>query len=81
MKYSPSPTSASSVTDLRDWANRETQRIAVALNFSAQTTIPFHTSEPAKPQLGMVVLADGVEWNPSNGRGLYYYDSGWIHIA
>lgn len=81
MSYSPFPTSATTVTDLRDWANREVQRIATAFSTSAQTTIPVHNSEPSKPQTGQLVLADGTNWNPGSGRGLYYYDNGWVYIA
>jgi len=81
MSYSPLPSSATTVSDLRDWANREVQRISTALISNAQITIPVLTAEPSKPQVGQVVIADGTNWNPGSGRGLYYYDSVWIHIA
>jgi hypothetical protein len=81
MSYSPLPTAANTVTDLRDWANREVQRISNAFFISAQTTIPVLNAEPSKPQTGQLVLADGTNWNPGSGRGLYYYDSGWVFIA
>ena len=39
-----------------------------------------HLSElnkaPAKPRAGMVVLADGINWNPGSGAGFYGYRSG-----
>jgi hypothetical protein len=39
-------------------------------------------AEPAKPRLGMVVYADGANWNPGSGEGLYIYKSGgWTFIA
>ena len=28
---------------------------------------------PAKPRNGMIVYADGTDWNPGSGRGVYYY--------
>lgn len=35
--------------------------------------------EPARPREGMIVYADGVEWNPGNGSGLYQYrGSVWV---
>ena len=38
--------------------------------------------EPTKPQDGMVVYADGTDWNPSSGEGLYvYYNSGWNSLG
>lgn len=31
---------------------------------------------PAKPRDGMVVLADGTNWNPGSGAGFYGYRAG-----
>jgi hypothetical protein len=31
---------------------------------------------PVKPLVGMICLADGVNWNPSSGAGVYCYHSG-----
>ena len=31
---------------------------------------------PAKPQVGMVALADGTNWNPGSGSGFYGYRAG-----
>ena len=34
--------------------------------------------EPEKPRIGMVVYADGTDWNPGSGVGLYVYQAaGW----
>lgn len=36
---------------------------------------------PAKPREGMVRFADGTDWNPGSGRGLYSYVSGsWAKL-
>jgi len=32
--------------------------------------------EPIKPRDGMVVYADGTEWNPGSGEGIYGYING-----
>lgn len=38
--------------------------------------------EPPKPQVGQVVYADGTNFDPSSGEGLYVYKStGWAFIA
>jgi hypothetical protein len=82
MSYSPLPTNAATILDLRSWANRELQRVSQAfVTEAAQTTIPVSNNAPTKPQTGQVVFADGTNWNPGSGRGLYYYDSGWVFIA
>lgn len=82
MSYSPLPTSAVTILDLRSWANRELQRVSQAfVSSSAQTTVPVLNNAPEKPQVGQIVFADGTNWDPGSGRGLYYYDSGWVYIA
>lgn len=38
--------------------------------------------EPEKPRVGRVAYADGTDWNPGSGEGLYVYKSGgWTFIA
>lgn len=57
---------------------REFQRIAEAFKVVHQH--PVLRAEPSKPRVGMVVYADGTDWNPdaSSGEGLYVYKStGW----
>lgn len=50
---------------------------------STDTSIA-HLSElnkaPAKPRAGMVVLADGVFFNPGSGAGFYGYRAGAWHF-
>lgn len=37
---------------------------------------------PARPKEGMIRLADGTDWNPGSGMGLYQYRSGvWMFLA
>ena len=36
---------------------------------------------PAKPREGMIVVADGTNWNPGSGKGAYEYKSGsWVKL-
>ncbi len=83
MSFLPSSTSATTVADLRNWISNELVRVSNAFTTSSQTTtLLVLTAAPAKPQIGQVVFADGSNWNPGSGRGLYYYDSGgWVYIA
>tara|TARA_R110002124_G_C8963958_1_gene514312 strand:+ start:3175 stop:3420 length:246 start_codon:yes stop_codon:yes gene_type:complete len=81
MSYQVSSTSAGTVVDLRRWVSNELIRVGLALSTNAPTVIPVINAAPAKPQTGQIVFADGTNWNPSGGRGLYYYDSGWTKIA
>ena len=43
---------------------------------------PLLLKPPARPVDDMVVRADGVQWNPGEGRGFYGYDNGqWIKLG
>lgn len=38
--------------------------------------------QPKKPRAGMVVEADGTNWNPGSGAGTYIYRSGsWVKLG
>lgn len=42
---------------------------------------PTHKA-PTKPRVGLVVYADGTDWNPGSGEGLYVYKStGWAALG
>lgn len=62
------------------WLQTELQKIREAMS-SPQ---PFAFLEqqnvaPPKPREGMIVLADGTNWNPGQGRGYYGYFGGqWV---
>lgn len=37
--------------------------------------------EPSKPREGMLVIADGVAWDPGAGKGAYEYKTGaWVKL-
>jgi len=58
--------------------NEELQRIAQALSTLEVPTILLapQAIEPTPQKEGMVVSADGVNWNPGHGVGLYEYKGG-----
>lgn len=38
--------------------------------------------EPKKPREGMIVIADGTDWDPGSGGGPYVYFGGaWVYLA
>ena len=77
MSFIPTNSQATTVPDLRTWISNELIRVSNAFTTSSQTTtLPVLTAAPTKPQIGQIVFADGTSWNPNNGRGLYYYDTG-----
>jgi len=43
---------------------------------------PPQSSAPSSPSQGTMVMADGVNWNPGSGSGLYVYDNGaWQYLG
>lgn len=68
---------------LPDWLREEMGRIQVAAR-QAQPFVALQTlhAEPARPFDGMTILADGTDWDPGSGAGVYcYYASAWNKLG
>lgn len=83
MPYTPS--FAPSDEGLRYWIEQELYQIVEAIvNQTNVLSIQLDTwhEEPSKPQNGMTVLADGSDWDPGSGEGVYtYYNSTWNKLG
>lgn len=84
-QYSPSPVPATKdPATVARWAEDEFR--AIARHFSETTTLelrPLHAA-PAKPRTGMMVYADGTDWNPGGtGEGVYRYTAAatWVKVG
>lgn len=64
---------------LRGYVYMELLKIAAfleALNFGG--TLPETNEAPTKLREGMIRFADGTNWNPGSGQGIYaYYGGSW----
>jgi putative cell wall-binding protein len=72
-----------SVDEVSEWAWKQLQKIEETLNVGPKI-IKLSTSnkEPVKRKDGMVVLADGTNWNPGAGQGYYgYYAGAWHKLG
>lgn len=58
------------------WAALQFRMIRGMLTTLATGYLEETFAEPAKRYTGMLRLADGTEWDPGAGRGVYYYDEG-----
>ena len=68
---------------LAEFLNREFARVSIAILLIAAGSVEETFVAPAKPRTGMLRLADGTNWNPGAGRGIYFYDensSSWIKL-
>lgn len=69
--------------NLIEFLLRQLDILEDALN-NGQTEIKLvkRNSEPDRPREGMIVLADGTNWDPGSGQGVYaYYNSAWNKLG
>lgn len=87
MPYIPkkSPPLGLEATLLNAFANYVEQELAaVSRELGETTALDLRQSfrEPKRPRIGMLVYADGTEWNPGSGEGLYVFKSGgWTFVV
>lgn len=74
---------ASDLESLRRDLNAELDRIASVLQSMVTPFVQLSETNvaPSKPREGMVAFADGTNWNPGSGRGVYVYSSSaWVKL-
>lgn len=63
----------------REWSE-ETSALAQSINEGIAYLRVLH-AVPKKLTIGMVVYADGTDWDPGAGEGVYAYTSGgWVQL-
>lgn len=63
------------------WIKDELDKISLAIS-SLEHQYPPLSKEPERFSVGYVGYADGVNWNPGAGEGLYVYKStGWSKMG
>jgi hypothetical protein len=82
MPYFPRPTPRADAQELSTWVGEELRNVARAFQESEQTQYTVLHVAPDRPREGIVVRADGTDWNPGGGAGFYGYVSGaWVKFA
>jgi hypothetical protein len=71
------PLNLKSVDEVAQWVDAQLLTLERVFNEGAiyVRVVPIHT-EPDKPRDGMLVYADGTDWNPGAGEGIYGYVNG-----
>ncbi|MCS5550278.1 MAG: hypothetical protein NZ811_02050 [Gammaproteobacteria bacterium] len=72
IRYSPTPAPANP-KDLPAYLSREFQRMSEVITNIADGNYDVTNVAPSKPRQGDVRFADGSNWNPGSGEGLYIY--------
>jgi hypothetical protein len=77
MAYTPTVPSASPETG-PEYIYQELLRVAEALQLVEDgMAIQIRHVPPKKVREGMLAIADGTDWNPGAGKGLYEYRNGF----
>ncbi len=70
------------IDDVSNWAYVEFSQIEQAFNEMDSVPLTELHVEPAKPRTGLTVLADGTDWDPGSGQGVYtYYGAAWHKLG
>lgn len=68
------------LADVISWLRTEMDLIRQAMPGDI-LTIPILNAAPVKPRNGMLVYADGTNWNPGSGAGFYGRQGGsWVKL-
>lgn len=79
--YQPSDPPADPA-QLQRFLREELGRLKAAIDAVADGFAPVVYAPPAKPRTGMLRNADGTQWNPGSGAGLYRFDgSAWNFLG
>lgn len=80
----PMPSGELTNRQILEVLSRELLSLAESLAFSEDLILPYLHVEPEKVVAGMVVLADGADWNPGSGAGMYRRNeanSAWVFVG
>ncbi len=77
-RYSDPPENVHNVTEILLWLRDQLLEIESTLESLEANRISLTTlhAAPDKPRQGNIVRADGTNWNPGSGEGVYDYTSG-----
>lgn len=83
MSYSPARIGEiDSLEGLREYVQEELEKISKEFNETIALDLRTVHQEPKRPREGMIVSADGTNWNPGSGAGAYEFVNGvWRRVA
>ena len=80
--YAPEQISSDDAREIAAWAMREFSKIQRVMEIAIARNVEFLNAEPDKLREGMVRGADGTNWDPGSGQGVYaYYNSAWNKLG
>lgn len=80
--YEPEAPPITLDAELQEYLVRELARISAAVKRADEIVLPNTNVAPAKPEEGTILYADGVNFNPGSGEGVYVYINGaWVKLS
>lgn len=80
--YKPQPFSGRTLEELTNYVQNELESIKRGFMGSLNNPLDELHVEPGKVFTGLTVLADGTDWNPGSGQGVYtYYAAAWHKLG
>lgn len=83
MRYQPTAIPTDAPRGLGQWLALQLRALADAIAAPEVTAVQFAplAAEPARYQEGTLAYANGTDWNPGGGAGLYQRTSGaWVKL-
>ena len=78
-RYYPENVPVGELSTLWEYLRREF--FSVYRGFQGMHVLDVLGSEPPKAQEGMLAYADGTNWNPGSGKGVYVYNgTAWVKL-
>lgn len=84
MAYVPRPVVGGDLASLARYVEEELRRVSAEFVQVEGVMLPERHVEPEKPRNGMIAFADGTNWNPGSGRGMYRFDgntTAWVLLG
>ncbi|WP_444886702.1 hypothetical protein [Microbulbifer sp. JMSA008] len=80
MSYTPGPAQPRNLEELWRYLQAELGKIQRAFT-DLEALAPLYREPPRRPPLGLLVTADGTDWDPGQGKGLYIWEgSAWVQV-
>lgn len=82
MRYEPGSFAGGTQEQMIAWLQEEFNKLREVVNQKLDEEVKFLAMPPLKVREGMIVAADGVNWNPGAGAGLYLFrDGSWWKLG
>jgi len=83
LHYEPEvPADVTDTPGLVQYLINELRRLGALLVTAQENPLKELHAEPAKRFSGLIAFADGTDWNPGSGQGIYaYYNGTWNKLG